>query len=59
MVEQVAQVFSKVAQLVSRVPPEAVSLVGELVDAVIRSKDPVEALRRATMAATAKKLIRS
>lgn len=59
MVEQVAQVFAKVAALVSKVPPEAVSLVGELVDAVSRSRDPVEALRRATLAAAAKKLIRS
>lgn len=51
--------IDKVLALVSKLPPEGLALFVKLVNALLSSKDPLDAMKRATMAAAAKKAFRT
>ena len=50
--------FEKVTQLVSKLPAEGLPLLVKLVNALLSSPQPLDAIKRATMAAAAKRAIR-
>lgn len=54
--------IADLVKLISRLPPEGLALIGKLIRSLLTSKDPMRAVKRATIAAAseaaAEKLIR-
>ena len=47
-------IIEQIAKLISRLPPEGLAVLGKLVRTLLTSPDPLEATKRAAMAAASK-----